>query len=251
MAAFLWRLMSEPGGAGAAPFADPAAGAHHVDAVGRLFDRAITSGTQSNLCALLAHCGRGDEYIVGDMAHTYRWEGGGGAVLGGIQPQPMLADGLPDPSAIEVAVKPADDHFARTRLVCLANTKDGRAQSPARMHEAVRVVRTHGLATHLDGARMWNAAVALGLSGAELTAGFDTVAMRLSKGLGGGLRQAGAARRRARSARRDHGGGMGHQHDVRGGRGPNDPLAGAGSPRFNRGIEIRGVGCRGGEQRQS
>jgi threonine aldolase len=146
----------------------------------------VTSGTQSNLCALMAHCGRGDEYIVGDMAHTYRWEGGGGAVLGSIQPQPvpMLGDGLPDPAAIEAAVKPVDDHFARTRLLCLENTKDGRAQSPARMDEAVRVARAHGLAAHLDGARMWNAAVVLGISGAELTAGFDSVSMCLSKGLG-------------------------------------------------------------------
>lgn len=146
----------------------------------------VTSGTQSNLCALLAHCGRGDEYLVGDMAHTYRWEGGGGAVLGGIQPQPvpMLADGLPDPVAIDAAVKPIDDHFARTRLLCLENTKDGTPQSIARMDEALAVGRKHELATHLDGARMWNAAVALGVSGEELTAGFDTVSMCLSKGLG-------------------------------------------------------------------
>ncbi|MEM7143015.1 MAG: low-specificity L-threonine aldolase [Actinomycetota bacterium] len=146
----------------------------------------VTSGTQSNLCALLAHCGRGDEYIVGDMAHTYRWEGGGGAVLGGIQPQPvpMLPDGLPDPTAIAAAVKPVDDHFARSRLLCLENTKDGIAQSVARMDEALSVGREHRLATHLDGARMWNAAVALGVSGQELTAGFDTVSLCLSKGLG-------------------------------------------------------------------
>ena len=146
----------------------------------------VSSGTQSNLCALLAHCGRGDEYIVGEMAHTYRWEGGGGAVLGGIQPQPvpMLSDGLPDPAAIDAAVKPVDDHFARTRLLCLENTKDGTPQSIARMDEALVVGRKHGLATHLDGARMWNATVELGVSGAELTTGFDTVSMCLSKGLG-------------------------------------------------------------------
>jgi threonine aldolase len=146
----------------------------------------VTSGTQSNLCALLAHCGRGDEFIVGDSAHTYRWEGGGGAVLGGIQPQPvpMMADGLPDPAAIAGAVKPKDDHFARTRLLCIENTKDGNVQSVARMHEAVAVGRANGLAVHLDGARMWNAAVALGIDGAELTAGFDSVSMCLSKGLG-------------------------------------------------------------------
>ena len=146
----------------------------------------VTSGTQSNLCALLAHCGRGDEYIVGEMAHTYRWEGGGGAVLGGIQPQPvpMLADGLPDPIAIAAAVKPDDDHFARTRLLCLENTKDGMVQSVDRMNEAVSVGRTHDLAVHLDGARMWNAVVDLGITGAELAAPFDSVSLCLSKGLG-------------------------------------------------------------------
>lgn len=146
----------------------------------------VTSGTQSNLCALLAHCGRGDEYIVGDMAHMYRWEGGGGAVLGSIQPQPvaMLADGLPDPAVIASVVKPADDHFARSRLLCLENTKDGNAQTVERMNEAVAVGRANGLAIHLDGARMWNAAVELGVSGADLTAPFDSVSLCLSKGLG-------------------------------------------------------------------
>jgi threonine aldolase len=146
----------------------------------------VTSGTQSNLCALMAHCGRGDEYIVGDMAHTYRWEGGGGAVLGSIQPQPvpMLPDGLPDPAAIAAAVKPADDHFAKSALLCLENTKDGQEQSVDRMNEAVSVGRAAGLSLHLDGARMWNASIALGISGAELTHAFDTVSMCLSKGLG-------------------------------------------------------------------
>lgn len=146
----------------------------------------VTSGTQSNLCALLAHCGRGDEYIVGDMAHMYRWEGGGAAVLGSIQPQPvpMLADGLPDPVAIAAAIKPDDDHFARSRLLCVENTKDGTVQSIARMNEAVEIGRNAGLAVHLDGARMWNATVALGISGAELATPFDSVSMCLSKGLG-------------------------------------------------------------------
>ena len=146
----------------------------------------VTSGTQSNLLALLAHCGRGDEYIVGDQAHCYRWEAGGAAVLGSIQPQvvPMLADGLPDPAAIAAAIKPDDPHFARTKVVCVENTKDGIVQSVARMEEATSVARAHGLATHLDGARMWNAAVALGVDGATFTAPFDTVSLCLSKGLG-------------------------------------------------------------------
>ncbi len=146
----------------------------------------VTSGTQSNLCALMAHCQRGDEYIAGEGAHTYKCEAGGGAVLGSIQPQPVpvLDDGLPDPAAIDAAVKPDDTHFARTRLLCLENTRDGMVQSVDRMREATSVGRRHGLALHLDGARMWNAAVDLGVDGATLTADFDTVSMCLSKGLG-------------------------------------------------------------------
>jgi len=145
-----------------------------------------SSGTQANLCALLAHCGRGDEYLAGDMAHIYRWEAGGGAVFGSIQPQPlpMLADGLVDPAAIGPAVKPDDPHYARSRLLCLENTKDGMVQSIDRMNEALAVGRAHGLATHLDGARMWNAIVALGVRPDAFCAGFDTVSMCLSKGLG-------------------------------------------------------------------
>jgi len=146
----------------------------------------VTSGTQSNLCALMAHCGRGDEYIAGDSAHTYRWEAGGGAVLGSIQPQPvrMLDDGLPDPAHIAEVIKPDDPHFARTRLLCLENTKDGMVQSIERMTEATSVGRAAGLGLHLDGARMWNAVVALGVNPADFTADFDTVSMCLSKGLG-------------------------------------------------------------------
>ncbi len=146
----------------------------------------VTSGTQSNLCALLAHCQRGEEYIAGDLSHIYGHEAGGGAVFGSIQPQtvPMMADGLPDPAAIESAVKPDDNHFPISRLLCIENTMDGKVQSIDRMNEAVSVGRRHGLSIHLDGARMWNASVALGVSGAELTAAFDTVSMCLSKGLG-------------------------------------------------------------------
>ena len=145
----------------------------------------VTSGTQSNLVGLW-HCGRGDEYIVGDSAHCYRWEAGGAAVLGSIQPQPvpMLPDGLPDPTAIAAAIKPNDPHFARTKLVCVENTKDGMVQTVERMEEATSVARTHGLATHLDGARMMNAVVALGVDPADFTAPFDTVSLCLSKGLG-------------------------------------------------------------------
>ena len=146
----------------------------------------VTSGTQSNLSALLSHCQRGEEYIAGDLSHIYGHEAGGGAVFGSIQPQtvPMMADGLPDPVAIELAVKPDDNHYPISRLLCIENTMDGKVQSIDRMDEAVSVGRKHGLSIHLDGARMWNASVALGVSGAELTAGFDSVSMCLSKWLG-------------------------------------------------------------------
>ena len=146
----------------------------------------VTSGTQSNLCALLAHCGRGEEYIAGDASHVFRLEAGGGAVLGGISPQPVAtdADGLPNPAAVAAAVKPDDPHFARTRLLCLENTKNGMVQSLERMDEAIKAARDASLRVHLDGARMWNACVDLGVSGGELTAGIDSVSMCLSKGLG-------------------------------------------------------------------
>lgn len=150
----------------------------------------VSSGTQSNLCALLTHCGRGDEYIAGQMAHTYRWEGGGAAVLGGIQPQPLphRADGTLDPLDIAAAVKPDDPHFARTRLLCLENTIGGRAVSMEYLKTATGIARDHGLATHLDGARLFNAAVAAGddpYAQARLIAGqFDSVSVCFSKGLG-------------------------------------------------------------------
>ncbi|MEU8790755.1 low-specificity L-threonine aldolase [Streptomyces sp. NPDC048643] len=150
----------------------------------------VSSGTQSNLCALLTHCGRGDEYIAGQMAHLYRWEGGGAAVLGGIQPQPLphRADGTLDPQDIAAAVKPDDPHFARTRLLCLENTIGGRVVSPDYLKTATQLARDHGLATHLDGARLFNAAVAGGddpYEQARLIAGhFDSVSVCFSKGLG-------------------------------------------------------------------
>ncbi len=146
----------------------------------------LPSGTQSNLCALMAHCERGDEYLVGDHAHTYRYEGGGAAVLGSIQPQPvrMLADGMVDLDHVAEVVKAIDHHFARSRLLCLENTHDGRVQGVALMHEARAAADAHGLALHLDGARLWNAAVDLGVTPATIAGPFDTVSVCLSKGLG-------------------------------------------------------------------
>ncbi len=146
----------------------------------------VPSGTQSNLCALMAHCQRGDEYIVGDNAHTYRFEAGGGAVLGSIQPQPVrtLDDGRLDLEHVAAVVKPADSHFARSRLLCLENTHDGKVLPLEHLAEAAEVARGHQLGLHLDGARLWNAAVALGVAPAAVAEVFDTVSVCLSKGLG-------------------------------------------------------------------
>jgi threonine aldolase len=146
----------------------------------------LTSGTQSNLVALMAHCERGDEYIVGQQAHCYRWEAGGAAVLGSIQPQPL--NNQPDGSLllaeIEDSIKPDDSHYARTRLLALENTIGGKVLSQEYMEAATALARRHGLATHLDGARIFNAATALNTPVDTLTRSFDTVSVCLSKGLG-------------------------------------------------------------------
>ncbi|UQO37576.1 low-specificity L-threonine aldolase [Burkholderia cepacia] len=144
------------------------------------------SGTQSNLAALMAHCERGDEYIVGQLAHTYKYEGGGAAVLGSIQPQPIenAPDGTLPLAKIAAAIKPIDNHFARTRLLALENTIGGQVLPEGYVQEATAFARSRGLALHLDGARVCNAAVASGRSIAELCAPFDTVSICFSKGLG-------------------------------------------------------------------
>ena len=146
----------------------------------------VASGTQGNLLALLAHCGRGDEYICGQQAHNYRTEGGGAAVLGGIQPQPIEveADGTLDLDQVAAAIKPDDFHYARTRLLSLENTISGKVLPLAYMRAARALCERHGLALHLDGARVCNAAVALGVEPAEITSLFDSVSICLSKGLG-------------------------------------------------------------------
>jgi len=144
------------------------------------------TGTQSNLAALMSHCQRGDEVIVGMEAHTYRYEAGGGAVLGSIQPQAIVnrPDGTLDLGEVEAAIKPDDPHFARTRLLALENTITGRVIARRYFDEALALAKRRGLATHLDGARICNAAVKLGLPMKELCRGFDSVSACLSKGLG-------------------------------------------------------------------
>ena len=146
----------------------------------------VTSGTQSNLVAVMSHCGRGDEYIVGQMAHTYRWEAGGAAVLGSVQPQPLdhQPDGTLALADIEAAIKPDDAHFARSRLLCLENTLGGKALSLAYLADATALAHKRGLATHLDGARVFNAATKLGVPVGEITRHFDSVSVCFSKGLG-------------------------------------------------------------------
>jgi len=157
-----------------------------ADLLGKAAAMFVPSGTQSNLCALMAHCQRGDEYIVGAHAHTYMYEAGGAAVLGSIQPQPVptTADGMLDLKAADAAVKPDDTHFARTRLLCIENTTDGRVLSVEQMHDARALADRQGLALHLDGARLWNAAVALGVAPRTVAEPFDSVSVCLSKGLG-------------------------------------------------------------------
>jgi threonine aldolase len=152
------------------------------------FEQALLfpSGTQSNLAALMSHCGRGDEDLVGQLAHTYRFEAGGGAVLGSIQPQPIAnrPDGTMDLAEVEAAIKPDDPHFARTRLLALENTIGGKAIPRSYIDQALRLAKRRGLATHLDGARVFNAAAKLGASARSLCEGFDSVSVCLSKGLG-------------------------------------------------------------------
>ena len=144
------------------------------------------SGTQSNCAALMAHCQRGEEVIVGQDAHTYHYEAGGMAVLGSIQPQPLnnKPDGTLDLAEVEAAIKPDDSHFAITRLLALENTIGGKVITRAYMADALALAKRRGLSTHLDGARIFNAAVKLGMPVRELCAGFDTVSVCLSKGLG-------------------------------------------------------------------
>jgi len=146
----------------------------------------VPTGTMSNLLGLMAHCERGDEYIVGQQAHTYKYEGGGAAVLGSIQPQPIEveADGSLDLARVEAAIKPDDFHFARTRLLALENTMQGKVLPLAYLQAARELTQRRGLALHLDGARLYNAAVRLGVPAREITQHFDSVSVCLSKGLG-------------------------------------------------------------------
>ena len=146
----------------------------------------VSSGTQSNLLALMSHCGRGDEFIAGQNAHCYKYEAGGAAVLGSIQPQPIAhrPDGTMDLGDIEGAIKSGDGHFATTRVIALENTFGGRVIPIDYMAQVADIARRHDLGLHLDGARAFNAVVALNTDIRTFTAPFDTVSICLSKGLG-------------------------------------------------------------------
>jgi len=146
----------------------------------------VSSGTQANLCALMSHCQRGDEVLVGQLAHSYRYEGGGAAVLGSVQPQPLpqQSDGTLLLADIAAAIKPDDEHFARTKLLALENTWNGKVLPQAYLDDAAALAHRRGLATHLDGARLFNAIVASGTAPARLVRDFDSVSVCFSKGLG-------------------------------------------------------------------
>jgi threonine aldolase len=146
----------------------------------------VPTGTMSNLLGLMAHCERGEEYIVGQQAHTYKYEGGGAAVLGSIQPQPLdnQPDGSLDLNQVVAAIKADDFHFARTRLLALENTMQGKVLSLDYLAAARKLTTEKGLSLHLDGARLYNASVKLGVDAREITRHFDSVSVCLSKGLG-------------------------------------------------------------------
>lgn len=146
----------------------------------------VPSGSQANLISLLTHCQRGEEYIAGQEAHCYLYEAGGAAVLGGIQPQPLLQekDGTLDLNKVKGLIKPDDFHFARTRLLCQENTTWGKVLPMAYMAQSRAFCDEHGLAHHLDGARLFNASVALDVQAKEIAQYFDSISFCLSKGLG-------------------------------------------------------------------
>lgn len=174
----------------------------------------VSSGTQSNLCAMLAHCQRGEEILCGDKYHVFIDEAGGASVLGGIMFAPLPTDpnGAITVDAINATVKPDDEHCPISSMLSLENTWSGRPQSVADISALAKAGKAHGLSVHLDGARLMNAIVALGVTPAEMLAEVDSVSLCLSKGLGtpAGSILAGpkAFIRKAHRARKLLGGGM-------------------------------------------
>ncbi|SHK14692.1 L-threonine aldolase [Marinobacter antarcticus] len=168
---------------------DPTVNSLQAYAAERLgFESALftTTGTQANLLAIMSHCGRGDEYLCGQAAHNYRYEGGGAAVLGSVQPQPIEnnPDGSINLDKARAAIKPDDFHYAMTRLLSLENTIGGKVLSLDYQHQARVFCDENQLQLHLDGARVFNAAVKSNCDVTEITKHYDSVSVCLSKGLG-------------------------------------------------------------------
>jgi len=149
----------------------------------------VASGTMGNVIAVLTHAGRGDEMLLGNLAHTFLYEGGAAAGLGGVHPHilPNEDDGTIKLDEIERAIRPQNVHFPTSRLLCLEDTHNrcgGAAIGPEYLDAAAQLAHSHGMAVHLDGARLFNASVALGIPAAQVTRGMDSVMICLSKGLG-------------------------------------------------------------------
>jgi len=196
---------------------DPSINALEEKAAAKLGKEAavlLPTATQSNLAAVMAHCGRGEEYIGGRNSHIFTYEAGGAAVLGSVSPHPIEVDaiGAVSVEGVRAAIRPDDPHHAISRLLCLENTVGGNAIPLDRVRALTGVAREHGLNTHLDGARFFNAIVGLGCAPQELAEPFDTVTLCLSKGLGSpvGAVLVGDANliKKARRIRKMLGGGM-------------------------------------------
>ncbi len=157
-----------------------------ADMMGKEAALFVASGTQSNLIALLSHCGRGDEYIGGAGYHISNYEQGGAAVLGGISPRHVVPsdNGSLAPEAIAAEIQDDDPHFAVSKLLCVENTFHGRVVPQDALEASAHVARENGLAVHIDGARLMNAVVKSGGNAKSMTAFADTVSLCLSKGLG-------------------------------------------------------------------
>ena len=188
-----------------------------ADRLGKEEGLFVASGTMGNLICLLSHCGRGDEVLLGDQSHTFFYEQGGSAALGGIHPRPLpnQPDGTLDPDHVEAAIRPDNLHFPRTRLIVLENTHNrcsGSPLSPEYMRRVGEIARRHHLKIHVDGARIFNAAVAMGVKASDLVSEADSVTFCLSKGLAAPVGSVVCGTRdfiaEARRARKVLGGGM-------------------------------------------
>lgn len=157
-----------------------------ADLLGKEASLFVATGTQGNLLSVMSHCSRGDEYIAGQQSHLYRWEAGGSCILGGVYPQPLdfESDATLDLNKVKLAIKPDDSHFAKTKLLALENTHKGQPLPLEYLARVASFAKENHLCTHLDGARLFNAAIASHVSAKEIVKHFDSVTFCLSKGLG-------------------------------------------------------------------